>query len=204
MTQKGQSLRLYVAAITAGSIIFAVTAVIARRGIQPWEERLFFAIFNWPNGLRWPFLIITQFGNATAILAAVAISYLGRFRTLAWRFLLTGASAYVIVTLTKDLVNRARPFTILSGVHERELMVSGKGFPSGHTAVATALALTLAVHLPKNWRWLPVLWIVSVGVSRVYLGVHAPLDIIGGFGIGLMVSASLHFFVNTDRKLRKR
>jgi membrane-associated phospholipid phosphatase len=148
-------------------------------------------------------LALTQLGSASAVLGAVLISYLGGFRQLAWRFLLTGYTAYMLVVLAKLIINRPRPFVLLSGIHERELLVSGNGFPSGHTAVATALALTIAPHLPRHWRWLPLAWIVSVALSRIYLGVHAPLDIVGGFGIGLAVAATLHFFVNTDKKLRK-
>ena len=194
----------YGLAIILGMVLFAAAAYGARQHhMQGWEVRLFDAIFHWSNGLRWFFLVLTQFGSAASVLGAVLVSYLSGYRQLSWRLLLTGYSAYILVTLAKELVNRPRPFVLLSGIHERELMVSGNGFPSGHTAVATALALTLAPHLPKHWRWLPLAWIVGVGLSRIYLGVHAPLDIVGGFGIGLSVTATLHFFVNTDKKLRK-
>ncbi len=194
----------YLSGIVLGVVFFALAAFGARhQQLQGWEERLFFAIFHWSGALRLPFLVVTQFGSAASVLAAVLISYLGGYRQLSWRLLLTGYTAYIIVILAKDIISRPRPYMLLSGVHERELLVSGNGFPSGHTAVATALALTLAPHLPKHWRWVPLLWIVAVALSRLYLGVHAPLDIVGGFGIGLAVATCLHFFINTDKKLRK-
>jgi len=171
--------------------------------MQGWEVRLFEDIYHWSNSLRWPFLVITQFGSAASAVVAVIVSFISGFRQLAWRLLLTGSSAYVFVILAKHLVDRPRPFILLNGIHERELTVSGNGFPSGHTAVATALALTLVPHLPKHWRWLPLVWIAGVALSRIYLGVHAPLDIVGGFGVGLVVAATLHFFINTDKKLRR-
>lgn len=201
-TRKRQT--AYALTILLGIVLFAAAAAGARhQQLQPWEQRLFLAIFHWWNGLRWPMLALTQLGSAASVAVAVFVSYLGGYRQLAWRLLLTGYSAYVLVLLAKGLVDRPRPYLLISGIHERELLVSGSGFPSGHTAVATALALTLAPHLPKHWRWLPLAWIVGVALSRVYLGVHAPLDIVGGFGIGLAVAATLHFFVDTDKKLKK-
>jgi len=196
---------MYGIASLLGVLIFLLAAYGARQHDMPgWESQLFYFVFHWPDALRWPFLAITQCGSGLIVLAAVAVSFLSGYRQLSWRLLLTGYTAYILVMFAKELVNRPRPFVLLADVHERELMVSGNGFPSGHTAVATALALTLFPHLPKYWRWLPLAWIAGVGLSRVYLGVHAPLDIIGGFGIGLAVAGALHFFVDTDKKLKKR
>lgn len=192
----------YFSAIVLGLVVFILAALGARRGVMlPWEIRLFNHIFGWPDYLRWLFLAFTQFGSASAIGVAVLVSFIAGYRQLTWRLFLTESFAYVLVITAKEFIVRARPYILLNGIHERELFVSGSGFPSGHTAVATALALTIAPHLPKSWRWLPFAWILLVGLSRVYLGVHAPLDIVGGFGIGLMVAAALHFMVNTDRKL---
>ncbi len=194
----------YLAASLLGLLLFLLSALGAHHGrLQPWENRIFYDIFDWPNNLRLPFLIMTQWGSALSVAAATLISYAKGYPRLAWRLLLSGTSAYILVTVAKNLIDRPRPYVLLSGIHERELLVSGKGFPSGHTAVATALALTLMPHLPKKWRWLCLVWILMVGLSRLYLGVHAPLDIIGGFGIGLMVAGALHFVVNTDKKLTK-
>jgi membrane-associated phospholipid phosphatase len=45
-------------------------------------------------------------------------------------------------------------------------------------------------YLPKMWRWIvPVAGIGAVAWSRMYLGLHAPLDIVGGFAIGMGVVA---------------
>ncbi len=191
-------------AIVGGIVLFCLTAFGARHGqLQPWEERLFYDVFNWSGGLRWLFLAVTQLGSAGAVAIVTLGSFLIGYRQLAWRLLLSGVSAYLLVIVAKGLINRPRPYALLSSIHERELSVHGLGFPSGHTAVATAMALTLAFHLPKQWRWIPAVWIAGVGLSRVYLGVHAPLDIIGGFAIGLVTAATLHFLVNTEGKLHR-
>jgi undecaprenyl-diphosphatase len=81
---------------------------------------------------------------------------------------------------------------MLSGhLHARAVETGLTSYPSGHEAIATALALTLWLILPKAWRWLSVLWIAIVFVSRVYLGVHTPLDVIGGFSIGLICISAI-------------
>jgi glycosyltransferase 2 family protein len=73
----------------------------------------------------------------------------------------------------------------------REQIGGDLGWPSGHTAVATALALTLAPEVPAGFR--PVLTGVvgAVGFGRMYVGAHLPIDIVGGAGLGLMISAVL-------------
>jgi len=64
-----------------------------------------------------------------------------------------------------------------------------RGFPSGHTATTVAMATVVTMLYRRRRRWLvPVAWsaAVIVGVSRMYLASHWPLDVIGGAIIGVL------------------
>lgn len=63
-------------------------------------------------------------------------------------------------------------------------------FPSSHTAAAFAAALAFAHHCPEAAP-LALGWAVLVGVSRVYVGAHYPLDVLMGAALGVATHASL-------------
>ena len=96
-------------------------------------------------------------------------------------------ATFGITELLKNLVARPRPYIVLDNVFSRDIMVGGMGYPSGHTAIVTMIGLSLSFLLPKNFRWVVFFWIGLVGISRMYLGVHAPLDIVGGILLGTVV-----------------
>lgn len=181
---------IWIMVLAAGVCTWSAHLALQRH-ISGIELSIFRDINNLSDGLRWPFLIITQFGSAWALLAVAAcLTYKHRDKR-ALEFLLAGSASFVVVEVLKHLVKRARPDYLLPHVHVRELFVSGYGFPSGHTAMATVLSLLLLPYLPRQWRWLPVAWISLVALSRLYLGVHAPLDIIGGLAVGCFMWAGV-------------
>ncbi len=104
--------------------------------------------------------------------------------------ILIEVSAYRVTTL---LVHRPRP-----AVKRMESLPVNASFPSGHTAASVAVYISIALLLtgvlmraPINRRWLRmVIWIVAVGIpmfvvfSRLYRGMHHPLDVVGGAILG--------------------
>ncbi len=168
----------------AALLLFAVS-VVASRGpkVTSFESDIFFWIHDLPNYLN-PFLyLITQAGSVylLALLLAFYV-YRGHYHVVL-RLLMTGTMAYLLAGFCKSVWGRARPFDLLNDVSVLDYF-QGPGFPSGHVALATALALTVGHYITKKNHWIPVLWIVGVAFSRIYLGVHLPLDIVGGFAIG--------------------
>ena len=115
---------------------------------------------------------------------------------------MTGTFAYLLAGFGKSLLGRARPDELLPDIVALDF-AQGAGFPSGHTALAVALALTIGHYLPRKYHWIPVVWIVGVALSRIYLGVHLPLDIVGGFAVGWIAYALFRHVRIYDLSSRK-
>lgn len=169
--------------LLAGALFIA--AMLASRGEQilAWERQLFLWIYEWPDFLFTFFYAVTQLGSVY-MLAVLPVFYLMTKRYhVVIRLLLTGTLAYMIAGVAKDVFSRGRPHEFITDIISLDV-IRGPGFPSGHMTLAVALALTFGHYVRTKHYWIPAAWIVSVGLSRIYLGAHLPLDIIGGFALG--------------------
>jgi len=95
----------------------------------------------------------------------------------------------IIVSLVKNLVERGRPETMLEGINT--LLWEGDfSFPSGHTSTAFVGAVIMGHYFPK---YKPLFYVLAglVALSRVYVGVHYPLDVIVGGAIGALVGKAV-------------
>lgn len=165
--------------------LFVATLLASREYVMTsWEIKSFKVIYSLPEIFLPFFIVVTQFGSIFMLaLLALAYSIRKKYHKVL-RLLLTGTLAYLLSGFAKDLWGRDRPFEFLLDVVNRDFIVRGPGFPSGHVALATALALTAGHYLPRKYHWLIASLVIAVALSRVYLGIHAPLDLIGGFAIG--------------------
>lgn len=115
--------------------------------------------------------------------------------------LVVGLSDLLSSQVIKSIVGRVRPCNVLSDVH---LLVGcgGSGsysFPSSHAANIFAAASFLGY---KYKRFMPVILSIAalVGFSRIYVGVHYPLDVLGGAILGALCAAI--FLVIEERTTR--
>jgi undecaprenyl-diphosphatase len=99
--------------------------------------------------------------------------------------LLAFALELPLYKLLKQRIKRHRPCEVVSGVHQRISPSDQFSFPSGHTAAAFVVATLISYFFPT--LLVPVYcWALLVGISRIYLGVHYPTDILAGLAIGIL------------------
>lgn len=175
---------MWAIAFAVALLAFGVSAYFSHQGsVFGWESSLFTAINEWPEGLYRFMAIMTFFGSTTMALCIVLLAFVFRLYHLALRLALTILGAYGVVAFAKHFVGRDRPLGLVEDTHAR-IAETGMGFPSGHATLITIIMLSILPYIPKRWRWLLPMPIVIVCLSRLYLGVHLPLDIVGGLALG--------------------
>ncbi len=106
---------------------------------------------------------------------------LGAFLSLA---LAVVVSRGILTEIIRFVYPITRPFAALN--FAPLISESGASFPSGHTAFFFAVAFTLFFAFDKSWGgWFLVLSTL-IGVARIFVGVHYPMDILGGIVIGFI------------------
>jgi undecaprenyl-diphosphatase len=91
-----------------------------------------------------------------------------------------------VVDVLKVLVDRHRPLD-----HPLVPEPTTASFPSGHSATSFACAATLAPLVSRSGRIVLYVLAAAIAYSRVYVGVHFPIDVIAGAALGLLVATAL-------------
>ncbi len=187
--------------VLGGLLVFIVAALLTRaEEVSAIEEAIFAFFYSVPDPLIPVFFVITQLGSVY-MLGVLAVLYLFIKRyVIVIRLLMAGTMAYLLAGVGKDLFGRGRPDELFDNIVFRDVMVRGPGFPSGHTALAVALGVVLLHHTPRSWRWPLIILIFLAAISRMVLGVHTPLDIVGGVAIGYMAAMLFRHVSVTDRR----
>ena len=157
------------------------------------------AISNYVASFRTPYLtsyfvFVTDLGDALGyVITFISCTIIFYFTFKKWRYVAQLAFVMVLALssnlLLKQLINRARPDV------EHLVTVETLSYPSGHAMMAMAFYGTLLFLISKFpikrlykalFITLCLILILSIGISRIYLGVHYPSDIAGGFIAGFV------------------
>lgn len=194
----------------ASSVLFVLLSVAVA---NDWTTRFDEVVLVWINQFASPaldefFLFVTSLGGvvfvalASIILLAVA-AYRKRFIKM-WVVAVGMGGMILANLLLKAAFERPRP-----DLWQWIVTETSYSFPSGHATASMALALCiLSVLWWSKWRLAAIvvagLYVLMVGLSRMYLGVHFPTDIFGGWLLALawvsLVYVGVYGYVAKSRK----
>jgi len=125
---------------------------------------------------------------------------------------LCGAMALVLSLLftnilLKNLVGRTRPWLVVEGLIPLVTERDPNSFPSGHTCAAFACAVAWLHTLPRRWmRVTGVVMAAVMGLSRLYVGVHFPTDVLCGALVGTLCGELAWWLARRglDKKLKDK
>lgn len=179
------------AVFLSASFLFGILAFLVRNGItDAWDT----SVLLWINSHASPafdtfFVALTQLGGVRVVVAVTLVLTL--YLIIKKQYL---RAAFVVVSIGgaallgavfKAVFERTRPDLWEWLIHETSF-----SFPSGHATASMALALTIIVLMWRTkWRVITLIaggvYVLAIGLSRLYLGVHFPTDILGGWLLSL-------------------
>ncbi len=164
------------------------------------------------EGIRCPFLdavfgLITELGGETLYMALAIAVYWCVSKGLGFYILTTGFVGTIANQFLKLCFRIPRPWVLdpdFEIVESARTAATGYSFPSGHTQNAFSSFGCLGMWTKKGWRVLCFAIVVLIGFSRMYLGVHTPLDVGVAFALGLVLMLALYPFFRDIEEHPKR
>ncbi len=153
------------------------------------------------------FKFITLLGDGGYVWIGIAVLLLF-FRGYRKTGLMVGASLLGSLLfnnmLVKNLVARPRPYRMIQTL---TILVPEPGeysFPSGHTSSSFAAGVVLYLMLPKKYGVPAMILAFLIGISRLYVGVHYPTDVLAGAVLGTLIAVGVVKATESLEKIRKK
>ncbi|NLJ81012.1 MAG: phosphatase PAP2 family protein [Firmicutes bacterium] len=146
------------------------------------------SLILWAQGYASPALTaflkaVTSLGSLEFYMLAIPIIYWVIDKHFGFRFAVFFSLSAYVNSGVKHIFRTARPPLEL-----RQIIQEGYSFPSGHAQGSAAFWGFIALEMKELWAsYLALLMVALISFSRIYLGVHWPIDILGGIGIGLVL-----------------
>jgi undecaprenyl-diphosphatase len=155
----------------------------------------------------WIFATITHLGEETFFLAFAIIFFWCVNKRQGYYILITGLVGTVVNQVAKLFFRIPRPWVLdpeFNIIESARAEATGYSFPSGHTQNVAGTFGAIAAFKPRKWLTaLCVTIILLVGFSRMYLGVHTPLDVVVSLLIALGLILLLRPVFETDESFKK-
>jgi len=142
-------------------------------------------------------LFITNLGSALFIcISILSLIVFGneKARDIGIQGAVTLAISQTITYSLKTLLGRERPYNKLKNLNTFNIILKDYSFPSGHSSASFSIATIIALNMPVLSIFVFALALM-VGISRIYLGVHYPTDVVAGIIIGIGTAALVHVYL---------
>ena len=155
----------------------------------------------------WFFSLITHLGEETFFLVIAILFFWCINKREGYFILITGLVGTLVNQLAKLFFRIPRPWVLdpdFEIVESARAEATGYSFPSGHTQNIAGTYGSIAAFQPKKWKTiLCVSIIILVAFSRMYLGVHTPLDVIVSLIFAFLLVSLLRPCFATEENLKK-
>ncbi len=134
---------------------------------------------------------ITHLGDDGILWIALGVGLLlfRKTRKIGWCVLVSLLINSLITNVTlKNLIARPRPFHASELIQPLIHRPSSFSFPSGHTSGSLTAALAFQKYVPKKYGVPAVVLASLIAISRIYVGVHYPTDVLGGVAVAVISS----------------
>ncbi len=118
----------------------------------------------------------------------------GKARFIGIQAAVTLIISQAITYSLKALLSRERPYNKLKSLNTFGIILKDYSFPSGHSSASFSIATTIAFNMPKL-SILVLAIALTIGISRVYLGVHYPTDVAAGIILGVGSALVVHIYL---------